>query len=200
MTSTTTRQAGRTRWRTVDIVVAAVLAVAFGVLFWAWGLLWSAIDPVFAGFRPAAAVMVGVWLMAGVVGALVIRKPGAALFVETVAATVSALLGAQWGLITILYGVVQGLAVELVFAAFIYRRWRLAVAVMAGLASGAASAVLDFFYSYPAWSVAWKGTWLVIAAVSGAVIAGALGWAMVRSLARTGVLAPFASGREQRVT
>ena len=72
--------------------------------------------------------MVGVWLIAGVVGALVIRKPGAALFVETVAAIVSALLGAQWGVITIVYGVVQGLAVELVFAAFLYRRWRLAVA------------------------------------------------------------------------
>ena len=105
-------------------MVAAVLAVAFGVVFQAWGLLWSAVDPVFAGFRPAAAVMVGVWLIAGVVGALVIRKPGAALFVETVAAMVSALLGAQWGLITILYGVVQGLAVELVFAAFLYRRWQ----------------------------------------------------------------------------
>ena len=34
--------------------------------------------------------------------------------------------------------------------------------------------------------------------MSGAVIAGALGWALVRALARTGVLAPFAAGREQR--
>ena len=25
------------RWRTVDIVVVALLAVAFGVVFWAWG-------------------------------------------------------------------------------------------------------------------------------------------------------------------
>lgn len=200
MASTTARQPGQTRWRTVDIVVAAVLAVSFGVVFQAWGLLWSAIDPVFAGFRPAAGVMVGVWLIAGVVGGLVIRQPGAALFVETVAAMVSALLGAQWGLITILYGVVQGLAVECVFAAFLYRRWRLAVAVIAGGAAGAASAALDFVYSYPAWSFAWKATWLVVVAVSGAVIAGALGWLMVRALARTGVLAPFAAGREQRVT
>ena len=200
MTSTIERPPLKTRWRTVDIVVAAVLAVAFGVVFQAWGLLWSAIDPVFTGFPPAAGLMVGVWLIAGVVGALVIRKPGAALFVETVAAMVSALLGAQWGLITILYGVVQGLAVELVFAAFLYRRWKLAVAVMAGAAAGAASAILDFFYSYPAWSVAWKGTWLVMVALSGAVIAGWLGWVLVRALARTGALASFAAGREQRST
>jgi len=200
MTSTTHHHPVRSRWRTVDIVVAAVLAVAFGVVFQAWGLLWSAIDPVFTAFPPAAGVMVGVWLIAGVVGALVIRKPGAALFVEALAAMVSALLGAQWGLITIVYGVVQGLAVELVFAAFLYRRWRLAVAVMAGGAAGAASAVLDFFYSYPAWSVAWKGTWLVVVALSGVLIAGALGWVLVRALARTGALAPFAAGREQRLT
>ncbi|MET7671558.1 ECF transporter S component, partial [Micromonospora luteifusca] len=24
------------RWRTIDIVVASVIAVAFGVIFWAW--------------------------------------------------------------------------------------------------------------------------------------------------------------------
>ena len=29
------------RWRTVDIVVAAIIAVAFGVVFWAWNLLWN---------------------------------------------------------------------------------------------------------------------------------------------------------------
>jgi len=200
MTSTTKRAPVRSRWRTVDIVVAAVLGVAFAVLFWAWGLLWSAVDPVFAGFRPAAAVMVGVWLIAGVVGALVIRKPGAALFVESLAAIVSALLGAQWGLITVLYGVVQGLAVELVFAAFLYRRWQLSVAVMAGAAAGMSSALLDFFYTYPSWSIAWKGAWFVLAALSGAVVAGALGWLLVRALARTGALAAFAAGREQTVT
>ena len=33
------------RWRTIDIVVAAVIAVAFGVVFWFWGAYvwgWSA--------------------------------------------------------------------------------------------------------------------------------------------------------------
>ena len=30
-------------WRTIDIVVTAVLGVAFGVVFWAWGLVFSAI-------------------------------------------------------------------------------------------------------------------------------------------------------------
>ena len=24
------------RWRTIDIVIASIIAVAFGVIFWAW--------------------------------------------------------------------------------------------------------------------------------------------------------------------
>src|SRR5258706_3503888 len=38
------------RWRTVDIVVAAVIAVAFGVVFYAWDQLWGGIDTAFGGF------------------------------------------------------------------------------------------------------------------------------------------------------
>jgi len=195
-----TLQPVTSRWRTVDIVVAAVLAVAFGVVFQAWNLLYSAVSAAFTSFPPAAGVMAGVWLSAGVVGALVIRKPGAAVFVETVAATVSALIGAQWGASTIVYGVVQGLAVELVFAAGRYRRWHLAIAVIAGGAAGIAAAVTDFFYYYASWSIGYKGIYLAVVAASGAVIAGALGWVLVRALARTGALAPFPAGREQRAT
>lgn len=205
MTDTTARDrsAGppaRRSWRTVDIVVAAVLAVAFGVVFQAWSLLWNALDPLFSGFPPAGGLLVGVWLAAGVVGGMVIRKPGAALFVELVAATVSALLGSQWGTATLVYGLFQGIAVELVFLAFGYRRWGLPVALLAGAAAGATSAVLDFIYSYAAWSAGWKTAYLSIVTLSGIVLAGLAGWALFRALATTGVLAPFASGREQRST
>lgn len=196
----TTEVPARTSWRTVDIVVGAVLAVAFGVVFQAWNVLWSAVAPIFEGFKPASGVMLGVWLIAGVTGAFVIRKPGAALFVELVAATVSALIGAQWGLVTLLYGAVQGLAVELVLLLFVYRRWTLPVALLAGGAAGVGAAIVDFVYSYPEWSVGLKTAYLLIVAASGVVVAGGLGWGLVRALARTGVLAPFPAGREQRAT
>jgi energy-coupling factor transport system substrate-specific component len=45
------------RWRTVDIVVTAVLGVAFGVVFWAWNLLWAATGAGFTAFPPAQAVL-----------------------------------------------------------------------------------------------------------------------------------------------
>lgn len=205
MTSTTARSAStaspaRRAWRTVDIVVAAVLAVAFGVVFQAWSLLWNAVDPFATAFEPVTGVLVGVWVMAGVVGAMIIRKPGAALFVELVAATVSALLGSQWGASTIVYGLCQGLAVELVFLAFAYRRWGLPVALLGGAAAGATAGVLDIVYYYAGWAAEWKAAYLGFVVLSGVVLAGFLGWALVRALATTGVLTPFASGREQRAT
>ena len=82
------------RWRTRDIVVAAVIGVAFGVAFFVAGGLWSAI----AGLGPAQNLFYGVWLLPAIVAPLIIRKPGAALFAEVVAASLSALLGSLWGL------------------------------------------------------------------------------------------------------
>ena len=74
-----------TRWRTVDIVVAAVIAVAFGVIFAGWNALWESWAG-FAAFPPAKALLIGVWLIPAVLAPLIIRKPGAGVFAETVAA------------------------------------------------------------------------------------------------------------------
>ena len=84
------------RWRTIDIVIASVIAVAFGVIFWAWNLLWGATSGAFSFFAPAQTVIYGVWLIPAVLAGLIIRKPGASLYTETLAALISALLGAQW--------------------------------------------------------------------------------------------------------
>ena len=54
--SATARTGGGTllsSWRVVDIVVASSIAVAFGVVFWAWGNLWNATQGAFTGFPPA---------------------------------------------------------------------------------------------------------------------------------------------------
>ena len=185
------------RWRTVDIVVASAIGVAFGVVFWAWGTLWNSAAPAFTAFPPAQGFMYGVWLIPAVLGALVVRKPGAALYAELVAAVVSALLGTSWGLGVIAYGLLQGGAAELVFAFGLYRSWRLVTALLAGAAAGLAAALLDIVFYYPAWSGAWQAAYAGLIAVSAAVIAGLGSWLLVRALAKTGVLAPFPSGADQ---
>ncbi|MCM0678177.1 ECF transporter S component [Micromonospora phytophila] len=186
------------RWRTIDIVVASVIAVAFGVIFWAWGLVWSATETAFAFFPPAQTLIYGVWLVPAVLGGLVIRKPGAALYCETLAAIVSALLGSQWASIVIVQGLTQGIGAELAFAAFRYRSFRLPTALLAGAMTGLSAALFDFFY----WNVAtdltsYRIPYALLTIVSATVIAGAGSWYLTRALAGTGVLDRFPAGRER---
>ncbi|GAA3765229.1 ECF transporter S component [Micromonospora maritima] len=186
------------RWRTVDIVVASVIAVAFGVVFWAWGLLWSATDAAFAFFPPAQALLYGVWLVPAVLAGLIIRKPGAALYCETVAAIVSALLGSQWASIVILQGLMQGIGAELAFAAFRYRSFRLPVAVLAGALTGLGAAIFDFVYWNKAYELtSYRIPYALITIVSATVVAGLGAHLLTRALANTGVLDRFPAGRDR---
>ncbi|PWU50969.1 hypothetical protein DLE60_12005 [Micromonospora globispora] len=186
------------RWRTIDIVVASVIAVAFGVIFWAWGLVWSATEGAFAFFPPAQTLIYGVWLMPAVLGGLVIRKPGAALYCETVAAIISALLGSQWAGTVIPQGIVQGLGAELAFAAFRYRSFKLPTAVLAGALTGLSAALFDFFVWNATYDLtSYRLPYALLTIVSSTVIAGVGGWLLTRALAGTGVLDRFPAGRER---
>ena len=97
-------------WRTRDIVVTAVIGVAFGVVFWFWNTIWAPLDGVFALAPWAKDLLYAVWLIPAVLAPLVVKKRGAALFAEITAAGVSALLGSQWGPDVLLSGFVQGAA------------------------------------------------------------------------------------------
>jgi energy-coupling factor transport system substrate-specific component len=186
------------RWRVVDIIVAAVIGVAFGVVFYGWDLVYAIPTKPLELLLPGTqALLYGVWLIPAVLGALIVRKPGAALFTELVAATLEALLGAQWGgFQTILQGIVQGLGAEVIFAILLYSSWRLWVAILAGAASGASMAVNDFINTYAGATLAFKASYGISAIVSGAIIAGVGSWFLVRALARTGALSRFAAGRQ----
>ncbi|MGX5680036.1 ECF transporter S component [Schumannella luteola] len=186
-----------THWRVVDIVVAAALGVAVGLIYFAWNLVYNPVTaPLEAALPGLQALLYGVWLIGGVLGGLVIRKVGAAVFVSIVAASVSALLGAQWALLTLESGLVQGLGAELVFAIFLYRNWKLPVAILAGALSGLALAINDLILWYVGAAPTFAIVYSISAIISGAVIAGVGSWALTKGLARTGALNRFASGRE----
>ena len=185
------------QWRVVDIVVASVVAVASGVIFWAWGLAWNALSLPLAFLPGLSGLLAGGWLFAGVLGALIIRKPGAALFTEIVAAFVSMAIGTEWGWATLVSGLIQGAAIELVFLIFLYANWRVFVAVLAGAAGGAALGINENLVYYAANDAMFKTVYLSSTIVSGAVLAGLLSWFAVRGLAATGALSRFAAGRDQ---
>jgi energy-coupling factor transport system substrate-specific component len=181
------------RWRTIDIIVVAVLAVAFGVVFWAWSAyVWVWLKPF---GEPWEYVITGVWVMPAVVAPLIVRKPGAALFAEMVAAIVSVLLGSQWGLDTLLSGFVQGAGAELVFGFVMYRNFGSIVAFIAGAGAGIGEALHDIPVYFPTYGANLQFGIAALEIASGAVIAGIGGWLLVRSLRRTGALQAFPSGR-----
>jgi energy-coupling factor transport system substrate-specific component len=192
-TVTTQRTA---RWRVVDIVIASVIGVASGLAFFAWNQIYSPLTAPFEAALPGLqGLFYGVWLIAGVLGGLIIRKPGAAILTETVAATVSALLGAQWGFLTIEAGIVQGLGAEVVFALFRYRRWNRRVALLAGAGAGVALAINDLILWYAGATATFALIYTISAVISGALIAGLGSWYLARGLARTGALSRFQSGQ-----
>ena len=188
------------RWRVIDIVTAAVLGVACGLIFVVWNQVGNAALEGLKAITPGLdGLATGVWLLGGTLGGYVIRKPGAALFVELMAATVSMALGSQWAVETIYSGLAQGIGAEVVFALVAYRRFNAAIVGLAGAVSFAFEWVLELFlYGHIAKGVLYNAIYLVCGAVSGVVLAGLLAWALTNALAKTGALDRFASGRGAR--
>jgi energy-coupling factor transport system substrate-specific component len=192
------RQATDRRWRVVDLVVASVLAVACGALFLLWNIASTGpinlLTPVLPGLQGLAN---GPWLLAGPLVGLVVRKPGAAVYGELVAAAVELLILPTYGPVVLLSGLLQGLGAEVVFALVRYRRFGVLVGLLAGAAAGVAESVLDLLVYYPGAKAAFVVGYSVSTIVSGAAI-GVVAWLLVRALAATGVLDRFAAGRSAR--
>jgi energy-coupling factor transport system permease protein len=181
-------------WTTREIVVAAVLAVAVGVVFGAWGLLWSSAFQVVP--FPFTYALVGVWMVGGLLVPYVVRRPGAALLGELVAAFVSMAMGNQWGVLTMASGLVQGAGAEAVFAAFRWKRFTGVALYAAAALAGAFSILLDtFVYSYYA-TYTWSsiGVAAILCVVSSVVLGGGLSHLLGALLAKTGVLSGLGGG------
>ncbi len=187
------------RWRTIDLLTCAFLGVAFGVAYWGWSLAYDAPSKALtAAFPPLVGITAAPWLMAGVVGGLVIRRPGAALFAELIAASIEALIGSQWGVATLVSGALQGLGAEIAFALLGYASFGLVAAALAGGLSAPLEAVYEWYAYWTDWGMGYKVAYLVILTAAGAVIAGGIGWLLTRALARAGALNAFPPGQEVR--
>ncbi len=190
--------ANRFSWRVVDIVTAAVLGTVFGLVFFLWNQVgyaaFSALDALTPG---VGGIVSGVWLMGGPVGALIIRKPGAAIFVETLAAVVSMGLGSQWGPEALVAGLMQGAGAEIAFALFRYMKYTPAVAALAGGLAGVGAMLLEGVTSGNfAKSLLFNVTYWSATIISGVVIAGLGSYYLVVALAKAGALGRFAAGAE----
>jgi len=168
-----------------DILVTIVIAVVFGIIYKVWGPMYDVVKPI--GVH-AEQTVYGMWFLAGTFAFLIIRKPGVAVLAEVAAASVSALLGSEWGISTLWYGLLQGLGAEIIFALFLYRNASVWVVSLASIGAAAGSLVLDFGYGYIDELSAWNYTLLIGLRVIGSiVIAGIFAYYLSKALELTGV-------------
>jgi energy-coupling factor transport system permease protein len=178
-------------WKTLEVILAANLALVFGLLFLGWAFVWEFVKPLDTVLPGSRDLFYGFWFIASIAAAYIIRKPGAALAAETLAALAEFLAGGEWGLTILISGLIQGAMAELVFAAFGYKRYDLPVLAIAGAAAGFGSMVVDYLFWYSTLSVGVLAVMLAARLISGIVLAGWLGKAIGDGLERAGALGSF---------
>ena len=180
-------------WTLRDLVVVGAIAVVFGYLFLQWVPVWLAakvLGPV------GQELAFGFWFIAGILSALIIRKPGAAILGEFTAALAEVLFGSPVGVPLLITGVAQGLGTELVFALFGYRRYTPGTVMLAGAVAAVIALPWNWFrLAYFRLDPSFLVVLLGIRIISGAVLGGLLAYLIAEALVRTGVLANFPIGR-----
>jgi energy-coupling factor transport system substrate-specific component len=188
----TTRDASWRTWRTRDIMVTAVIGVAFAVVFWAWANVFNALVPVFSAAPWIVDLIYGMWFVPAILAAMIVRKPGAAFFAEFVAAGLSMLFGTVWAADVLLSGALQGLAAELVFLLTAYRLFSFPVLAAAALAAVVPAFVHDWIIWYPTTEPIVQALRLAMMAISAVILAAGGSIWLERRLRASGALEGFA--------
>lgn len=185
-------------WKLREIVVLAVLSVVFAVVYLAFlpvGSLLVTLTGGPIGFE----FIFGIWFIVSIIAAYIIRKPGAALISEFIAAAIEIMMGNMMGPRLLLTGLIQGLGAEAVFATTRYKKYSLWVLMGAGMGSAVFSFVYGFFINaYYTYHPVYYTSMFVLRLISGALLAGLLGKWIADALEKTGVLRGFAISKEKR--
>ena len=181
-------------WKTRDVLVAAAIAVPLGLVYAGWLALWVAaqIVPELSHF------MGGLYVLAPVIVGYIVRRPGAALLAEMVAALVETPF-TPYGTIILWLGFLQGIGVEAVFALTGYRRYSLPILMLAGVV-GALAVLFGRSYlafGYGSLAIDVQILRFVATVVGGALLGGLLGKLIADALIPTGVLNNFPIARSR---
>ncbi len=187
-------------WELKDVIMMAVLGVVFAAVYMAVFNLGTVISTGLAPFglsNFAFEIVYGVWFMAGTLAAYIIRKPGAGLVAELLAAAIELLLGNSGGLTVVLTGLIQGVGIELGFAAFRYRRWNLASMTLGGILAAAFIFCYELYYlNYATLAIGLIAAQLCVRFISAFVFSGLVCKLAGDGLAKTGVVRNYAIGKE----
>ncbi|WP_432418843.1 ECF transporter S component [Cytobacillus spongiae] len=173
------------RLKLTDILITVVISIGFGIIYKLWGPLYNVLKPL--GIH-ADQLIYGMWFMAATVAFLILRKPGVALLAEIAASSGEFLMGSEWGLEVLLFGMIQGLFAELVFLLTRYKRYDLLVICAAAVGSAFGSILLDYFKGYMGDLAVWNLSLFIAARLIGSIVIAGIGsYYLVRALENTGV-------------
>lgn len=126
------------KWQPLDIAVGATLGAACGVIFWGFNFAYMPISSVFGAILPGfASIVHAVWYFSGTLAVLILRKPGAALYVNLIGTLVETVIGSQFDLgFVIISALLQGVFAEIPFALTRYRMFNLPISIASGALVG----------------------------------------------------------------
>jgi energy-coupling factor transport system permease protein len=180
-----------------EIVVIASISVVFGVLYLLWIFFGQFIRGIFGPIGHG--LISGFWIMAPIVCAYIIRKPGVALIAELIAAGTEILVGSVNAGAVLILGLAQGLGAELALALLLYRSFSLPALMLAGVFGTFANFITIYFmYGYHQYSSIITTVMLLAMLLSGAILGGWGSKRIADALGRTGVLDNFALGKINR--
>lgn len=158
----------RLRYTGIDLALLAAVGVISGIIFAGSWSIYYAVEAV-AGPVGARLASYGLWFIGAPLAATLIKKPLSAFLGETVGAFVETLIAPAGGITNIIYGVLQGLASELAYAAFRYKKWSVALGSLSGLAAGPVAVALDALLFGDIGSALEMTLWVLAAMASGAI-------------------------------
>lgn len=179
-----------------EIMFIAILSAAMGIFWCGYTFLYNLLAPL---LKPVGmdGLLSGVWLMGGVFFPYIIRKPGSAILGEGIASIVEAIVS-QWGFGAIIYGIIQGVPLELFFLLLRYKKWNNLTLCSAGLIAGLFSSVTSLFlYQYYTFGIKYSMLYIFFSCISAILFAGLGSRVLADKLCLTGVLNNFKIVRDR---
>ena len=180
-------------WSTRDLMVTAVIAIAFSVVLLGTNYLSGflmAINPAFVS------ILSGFYYIPVVTAMYIIRRPGAAILATVIGSLVLTLYSPA-GWMGALFSPIFGFAAELPFLLTRYRDFRLRILLIAGAAGGVISFVMMFAFGVFNLPMMVQIATFVVFILSGALLGGWLAKTLTDAVVKTGILSSYPIAEEQ---
>lgn len=171
-----------------DVIFLAIIAIFFGLIYQGWSYIYYLLAATL--LKPFANdLTLGVWVMAGPLAGVLLKRPGVSTIGEVLASAVEMLLFSSWGAADLLSGFVQGIGSDLGFATTGYRNWSKLGLFWSTLWSTIITFIWDWFKSgYSKYSLAMNCSLFVIRFISIGFFAGILVYWIARLVRRSGLM------------